>query len=119
MFVPRKFADSSSTLTVRVRHLALEAADDAGQRDGPALVGDHEHVGRQAPQLAVERAELLAVAAAADDDVVARDVVVVEGVQRLPQLEHHVVRDVDDVVDRTLLERDQPLLQPLRRGRRA
>ena len=47
----------------------------------------------------------------------AGDAIVVEGVQRLPQLEHDVVRDVDDVVDRPLAERDQALLHPLGRRR--
>ena len=35
---------------------------------------------------------------------------------RLAELEHHVVGDVDDAVDGPHPERDQPVLDPLRRG---
>ena len=68
-----------------VRDLALEAADDARERDRPALVGDDEHVVGQRARLVVERGERFAVFAAPDDDLVSRDAVVVEGVQRLAQ----------------------------------
>ena len=40
----------------------------------------------------------------------------VEGVERVAEFEHHVVRDVDDVVDGALPGGAQPLLHPLRRG---
>ena len=42
--------------------------------------------------------------------------VVVERVQRLPVLDHDVVGDVDDVVDRAHPEGGQAVLHPLRRG---
>src|SRR5439155_24755410 len=69
------------------------------------------------PPLVVERGELLRVMGAADDDVVSGDAIIVEGVQRLAELEHDVVRDIDNVVDRPLAERDQALLHPLGRRR--
>ena len=46
------------------------------------------------------------------DQLAARDLVEVEGVQRLRGEQHHVVGDVDDVVDRPLAGRHQPRLQP-------
>ena len=47
----------------------------------------------------------------------AGDAVEVEGVQRLAGEQHHVVGDVDDVVDRPLPGGHQARLQPRRRGR--
>ena len=47
------------------------------------------------------------------------DAVEVEGVQRLAGEQHHVVGDVDDVVDRPLPGGGQARLQPRRRGRRS
>ena len=81
-------------------HLALLTAHDPGDRHGVRRVGDHEVRGRQLALLPVERAHLLALLRAADDDpsfCEARDV---ERVQRRAQREHHVVRHVDDVGDR-------------------
>ncbi len=54
----------------------------------------------------IDRDELFARAATADDDLLAAQLVEVEGVQRLAALHQDVVRDVDDVVDRLVdLER--------------
>ena len=47
-----------------------------------------------------------------DVDPAGDEQVEIERVQRLARGEHHVVRDVDDVVDRTLARRGQALLQP-------
>ena len=55
---------------------------------------------------------LLAVARAADDEMAAGDEVPVERVQRLAGEQHHVVGDVDDVVDRALAGGHQARLQP-------
>ena len=62
-------------------------------------VGDHEVVGVEGEGLPVERLERLAGAGAAHDDGVAADLAEVEGVQRLPRLEHHEVGEVDEQVD--------------------
>ena len=43
----------------------------------------------------------------------------VEGVQRVPEREHHVVRDVDDVRDRPLAGEEEARAQPLRRRPRS
>ena len=55
-------------------------------------------------------------AGAADDDLPAVERGEVEGVQRVPEREHHVVGDVDDVRDRPLPASEEPRPQPLRRG---
>ena len=54
--------------------------------------------------------------ARADGQRPAGDLVEVEGVQRLGGQQHHVVGDVDDVVDRPLPGGAEPRLQPGRRG---
>ena len=56
-------------------------------------------------------------AAAPERSARAAQDVVVEGVQRLPRLEHHVVGDVDDVADRPLPGEQQAPLQPPGRRR--
>ena len=51
-----------------------------------------------------------------DDQPALRHLIEVERVQRLRREQHHVVGDVDDVVDRPLARRGEPRLQPRRRG---
>ena len=53
-----------------------------------------------------------------DPQPAARDLGQVVGMVRLTELEHHVVRDVDQRVDRAHAEMGQPLLHPVRRRRR-
>ena len=79
-------------------------------------IGDHQHAGGQRPLLAVERGHGLARLRAAHLDHAAAHLGEIEGVHRLPELEHHVVGDVDDVADRADAVGEQPVLQPLRRG---
>ena len=67
--------------------------------------------------LAVERLDRLAGPRAADDDRRAAKPRQIERVHRMPELEQHVVGDVDDVADRTDAARRQPRLHPV--GRRA
>ena len=98
------------------RDLALAAAHDPGDRDCPspsAMTSMSSPSTRSSAS--VEQAQLLARLGAADDDPLAPHLLVVEGVQRLAHLQHHVVRYVDDVVDRPHPYRQQPLLHPLRR----
>ena len=102
--------------------LGVLAAHDAGKGDGGlAVVGDERHVGGELALLAVERGELLAVVGGAHDDVgaavgVARELAQVEGVQGLAGEVHHVVRDVDHVVDGTRAGGDDALGKPLGAG---
>ena len=90
-------------------------AHHPGERDRAAVVGDQQRVVAQLAILAVERGQALPLAREAYDDR-APQPVGVEGVQRVAELEHDVVRDVDDVVDRALPGGLQPLLHPARRG---
>ena len=85
--------------------LGVEAAHDTGQAHrGLAVVGDDGHVGRERALLLVEGHELLALVRRAHHDVALAvadgELAQVEGVQGLARKEHHIVGDVDDVVDR-------------------
>ena len=95
--------------------LAVKAAHHAGEGDRAAVVGDQQRVVAQLADLAVERPQPLALACEAHDDR-ALQAVGVEGVQRVAEFEHDVVRHVDDVVDRALAGGAQALLHPARRG---
>ena len=64
--------------------------------------------------LTVEGLELVAVLRALHDDLVAADLIVVIAVHRLTVLEHHIVCDVDDVIDRTDPGAREADLHPLR-----
>ena len=43
------------------------------------------------------------------------DFIEIKGMQRLAQFEHHVVRNIDDIVDRGVAQRFETLAQPIRR----
>ena len=102
----------------RVAHdLGVGAAHDAGDRDGLLLVADAEHVRREPARSAVERLDGLALARGAHDDLFAADAREVERVHGLTVLEHDVVCNVDDVVDRAHAAVAQALAHP--RGGRA
>ena len=79
--------------------LRLGAAHDPGERDRARLVGDHQIVRLEHTLRVVERDEPLPRTRAAHDHLAVQRVEV-ERVQRVPEREHHVVRDVDDVRDR-------------------
>ena len=64
---------------------------------------------------AVQRNQALAEVGAPDDDIAVRYLVVVEGVKRLPILQHHVVCDVHDVIDGAHARRRESILHPARR----
>ena len=101
------------------RHLdgALRAADDPREPLRSHGVG-HNHVLRgQSARLPVEARQFLAVTSAPDDDPPAFESLVIEGMHRLPALEHYVVRDVDDVADRPDAGGPEPCLHPGRRWR--
>ena len=111
-----KRADSSRMLRRPLGDFAVLAAHDAGERDRPGGVGDHQHVRRQLGLLAVDGHQLLAGPGPADDDPPAFEPVEVERVQRLARLEHDVVGDVHDVVDRPQPDRLQAALHPVGAG---
>ena len=64
--------------------------------------------------LTVEGLELVPVLCALHDDLVTADLIVVIAVHRLTILEHHVICDIDDVIDRTDAGAREADLHPLR-----
>jgi hypothetical protein len=98
----------------RGRDLGRGAAHHSGERHGPLGVGDHAHPLREGIRLVVDRGERLPVGGAADHDPTRPDAREVEGVQRLPALEHHVVGHVHHVVDARHSHGGEPLDEPLR-----
>src|SRR4029079_16187471 len=88
-----------------VLDLGRRGAHDAGDADRAAGVRDEERVRVERSLNVVERLDLLARLRAPDDQTVAavgprRDPRCVVRVDRLAELEHHVVARVDDVADR-------------------
>ena len=100
MLTPFQVATSSRTRVVESRDLGDLAAHDPGDPGGPVAVADQDRLGVEGALDAVEGGHPLAVARRADDQLAAGHLVEVEGVQRLAGQQHHVVGDVDDVVDR-------------------
>ena len=82
---------------------------------GSGVVGDQQVFGVERAGLVVQRDQLLARVGAADDDA-AGQLVQVVAVDRLAELEHHVVGDVDDERDRADAGELEPGDHP-RRGR--
>ena len=106
----------------RSGYFRLQAPHDAGKRYRPGLVCYQQGLGRQLPDLFVERGQLFSRTREAHHDrgrlaaTAAQQAIVVEGVQRLAPFEHHKVRDVDDIVDGPHAGVDEPALQPARRS---
>ena len=97
----------------KVRHLALLAAHDRRECDGPLRVRDHEVGGAELTVDAVERPQSLTRPCSPDDDPPARELRAVEHVKRASPHVHHVVRDVDDVRDRAHVREVEPRAEPL------
>ena len=106
------------------RDLGFLAAHDAADAHRPGAVADHERVGVEGAQFAVEGAELVALGGPAHDDrhlVVAhstgagQQLVIIEGVQGFAPLEHDIVGDVHQIADRALAYQLQASLHPERR----
>ena len=104
--------------------LAVPATHHPADAERAGRVGDHDLVRPQFPFRAVERRQALVLVRQPGDDsyrpvagVPVRPLaqqVVVEGVVRLADLEHHVVADVDHVADRPLAGELEPVLHPVR-----
>ena len=116
MLVPFQLATSSRTLVVSVGDLGDLSPHDPGDARGAVAVADEDGLGVEAPLDVVERLHLLAVLGGANRQRAVRHLVEVEGVQRLRGEQHHVVGDVDDVVDRPLTR--QPSAAPAARPAR-
>ena len=105
MLTGSKIADSTITSFV-----ASDTSDDAPPitpaiAERPARVGDEQRLGVQRAVDVVERLDALALPARAGPRCrpalpVARHRAGIERVDRLAELDHHVVRGVDDVADR-------------------
>jgi hypothetical protein len=86
-------------------NFAILPAHDSCQRDRFVLVGDQEHLAGQGALLPVQSCEFLAIGGAPNDDGWPRSTgrgsekMIIEGVQRLPDFQHHVVGDIDDIID--------------------
>ena len=112
-----KYALSSSTVRVESRTSVLAPPITPATATARVGVGDHEHRVAERPALPVQGHHRLARPGPPDDDVAAREEVAVERVERVAQLPEHVVRHVDDVVDRAEAGGAQPLGEPA--GRRS
>ena len=96
---------------------AFEAADDSSERDGAFRIGDDHGLRIDLSCLAIERLDCLARFSGANDDCCVREFVEIERVQRMAEREHHVVRRVDNVVDRPQPDRFEPASDVNRRSR--
>ena len=111
-----KLALSSKHVGRFGRDLRCRAAHYAGDRNRTIRIGDHQH-GR------IERAAPTPSSVVIFSSRSARRTMIslvaqrvrVESVQRLAEFQHHVIRDVGDVVDGTHAESFQTILQPIRR----
>ncbi len=97
--------------------LGGEPAHGPGQAHRPGVVGDDDVAGVEGPRDVVQRLEHLARLGPAYGHG-ALQAGAVEGVQRLTQLEHHVVGDVDGQRHRPHAAEDQPAGHPERGGGR-
>lgn len=89
---------------------------DAGEGQGPGFVGDQQGVGCRGHGLAIEEQHLLTGLRESHVDLPAQ-LRLVEGVQRLAELEHHVVGHVHQRADGADAATRQALLHPLGRRR--
>src|SRR5438477_323476 len=82
-------------------------------RRSDSSFGDLTPVSPAAALAAVDDGDLLHFARATDDDPPAFYFVKVKRVQRLAQLEHHIVGDVDDIIDRAQADGFEPPPHPV------
>ena len=94
-----KCAASITTWVVVADSSVVCAAHDTGEPDRAAVVGDQQVLDGQLALDAVEGGQPLALARPTHPDRT-RELVAVVAVDRLPELEHHVVGDVDGQRDR-------------------
>ena len=88
---------------------AHHAADAHGARG----IRYHARLFRQRAFGAIKRADFFSGLGAAHHDAVFLQFIEIEGVQRVAQFEHHVIRDVHDVIDGFFADRFQALPQPV------
>ena len=98
-----------------VYDLGVCTAHNACNSNRLVVVADGEHLVAQVVVHAVQSLDGLAVAGTADNDAAVRQALVVECVHRLAVLEHNVVGNINNVVDRTNAAGVQTLTHPRRR----
>ena len=102
--------------------LAVEPAHDASESDALGFISDQQRAARQLVFLLVESDEFLADGGIAHDDhrlgcaLRPREQMEVERVQRLASLKHHVVCNIDDIIDATDTDSFKRVAQPARAG---
>ncbi|GBD46106.1 hypothetical protein HRbin41_00925 [bacterium HR41] len=96
-------------------HFGALPAHHAGDCGRTVAVADERRPWRELALVAVEGGDALAAACRAHLDPCLREPREIEGVQRLPEQQHHVVGDIDDVVDRPHAAGQKPLAKPKRR----
>ena len=97
----------------RFRDFRRRPAHHAADGHRHASVGNHAHVRVKTIGLVVDGLDRLTGEGTADDDLRAVEFRIVERVQRLPAFHHHVVRDIDHVVDQPNADRRQTIRQPI------
>src|SRR5207253_8724346 len=109
----QKIGGLEQNIPGRLSNSGLLATHHATDSHGAFLIGDYAIVRFQRVWLSVECEKLFSIARESDVDV-ASQFVCVERVRRLSEFEHHEVRDVNDVVDRTNASALNFRAQPLR-----
>jgi hypothetical protein len=96
------------------RNFGFCTAHNTADADGPRAItiADDGERGIEGALDAVESTDFFAGFCAADDDAMITDFVVVEGVKRVAELEHDVVRDIDNVADAGNAGRFKTVFQP-------
>ena len=99
------------------RNHRVPAAHHTSKAQRLLLIGDHQIIRIEKALHAIERAQLLAVARAADNDP-ALQLVQIERVRRLPHRQHNIIGRIDSVENRLLLQQPEPLRHHARRRRK-
>ena len=95
--------------------LGVLSAEDPRDPERTLFVRDHERALGQDTLDVVQRADRFVATRRTSDQDAAAQLPMVVRMERLSQLEHHVVGDIHDVVDRPHARRDEARLHPGRR----
>ena len=101
-------------IACRCRYTTVFTAHDTGNCQCAGVVSDHQRIATQGDFLAIKQNQFLAFFCHAHANATI-DLGEIECVQRLTQLQHHVVGDVDSSVDATHVCTTQALNHPQRR----
>ena len=115
MLIGSKMADSTTTSVVPSPISDAAPPMIPAIPSGPGRVGDEQRLRVELAHDVVEGLEALARGRAANDDPAVVDRGGIEGVDRLAEFEHDVVRGIDDVADRPLAGGQEAHLDPVRR----